>query len=124
MTQVVRHAPVFACADPLAQCRYYVEKLGFQVVGEPCPDYGMVAFEGHEVHFHGGVPAVEPRSDGTFAYRGGAYFLVDDPDALHATVKDLGARIVYAPQDRPYGLRDFSVVDPEGYSVCFGRPLA
>lgn len=123
MTKVDRCSPVFACADPLGQCRYYVEKLGFETVGEPCAEYGMVAFQDHEVHFHGGVPAREPKADGTFEYRGGAYFMVDDPDVHHETVKALGARILYAPQDRPYGLRDFSVVDPEGYSVCFGKPL-
>ena len=70
------------------------------------------------------VPGPPPDDVERGHYRGGAYFVVEDPDALYQELDGRGAQINYAPEDRPYGMRDFSVADPEGFSLCFGRPLA
>jgi len=118
MNEIRSCAPVFAAADPAALAAYYVAVLGFTAVGEAGPEYAVVALGGHEIHFHlAQVPAMEAEG-----YRGGAYFVVEDPDVLHAALAARGARVHYAPEDRPYGMRDFSVLDPEGHSLCFGRP--
>ena len=48
-------------------------------------------------------------------------------DGLWAEYRDAGARIADAfangPIDRDYGIRDFSVIDPDGYELVFGAPL-
>jgi uncharacterized glyoxalase superfamily protein PhnB len=48
----------------------------------------------------------------------------DDVDALHAELKDRGAKIIQAPTDRTYGLREFRVQDPDGYILGFGKRIS
>jgi uncharacterized glyoxalase superfamily protein PhnB len=45
---------------------------------------------------------------------------VDDVDALHADLMRRGARILNAPRDQDYGLRDFAIADPDGNMIFFG----
>jgi lactoylglutathione lyase len=40
---------------------------------------------------------------------------VDDLDAAYARVRRAGVRPVEAPRGRPWGLRDFRILDPDGY---------
>ncbi|WP_246136606.1 MerR family transcriptional regulator [Leekyejoonella antrihumi] len=49
--------------------------------------------------------------------------LVDDVDAHHARVAASGAAIDYGPTDMPYGMREYSVRDPEGHLWSFQTPL-
>lgn len=46
---------------------------------------------------------------------------VDDVDAHHARVKAAGVDAA-APEDKPYGVRTYSVTDPEGYEWGFMQP--
>lgn len=39
---------------------------------------------------------------------------VDDVDAHHARVAAAGAATAHEPTDKPYGVREYSVRDPEG----------
>ena len=45
---------------------------------------------------------------------------VDDVDALHADLVKRGARVLKAPKDYDYGLRDFDVADLDGNMIFFG----
>lgn len=49
--------------------------------------------------------------------------MVDDVDAHFARVRDTGAEIVYEPMDQPYGVREYSVRDPEGFLWSFATAL-
>ncbi|OZE43616.1 hypothetical protein CH256_02490 [Rhodococcus sp. 05-2254-6] len=49
--------------------------------------------------------------------------LVDDVDAHHARVAATGASIDYPPTDMPYGVREYSVRDPEGHLWSFQTPI-
>jgi DNA-binding transcriptional MerR regulator/uncharacterized glyoxalase superfamily protein PhnB len=53
----------------------------------------------------------------------GVSVMVDDVDAHHARVSAADAAIVYPPQDMPYGVREYSVRDPEGGFWSFMTPL-
>ena len=121
MPTIHRCHPVFAVADPVASARHYETVFGFETVGEPAAEYAIVTRGGFEVHLHWveAVPAiVTPEAP----YRGGAYFHVDDPDALFQEMAARGAEVMHHPDDRPYGMHDFTVLDPDGYALCFGRP--
>jgi uncharacterized glyoxalase superfamily protein PhnB len=48
------------------------------------------------------------------------YLAVLDPDALHDQLRDGGAPIAMALEDKPYGSREFCCRDPEGNLWCFG----
>jgi len=51
------------------------------------------------------------------------YVFVDDVEALFREFEAKGAAIRRAPENQPYGLRDFVVEDPEGHRVVFGTAL-
>ena len=44
---------------------------------------------------------------------------VADPDAWHATLQAAGLPIAAPLQDRPWGHRNFGVVDPDGLKIWF-----
>ena len=44
-------------------------------------------------------------------------------DAYYKEVLDRGANITVAPGDRPYGIREFNVHDPNGISIIFGQDI-
>ncbi|MDP3852677.1 VOC family protein [Phenylobacterium sp.] len=45
--------------------------------------------------------------------------VVDDADQAFASAVEMGWTPKYALEDRGYGLRDFTVTDPDGYEVRF-----
>ena len=54
------------------------------------------------------------------------YFYVSDADALYAewdALENLEGRLV-APQDTPYGLREFAYIDPDGTAHRVGSRLS
>lgn len=46
-----------------------------------------------------------------------------DVDALAARVKGHGVELEQEPGDRPWGMRDFSLVDPDGFKLTIGATL-
>lgn len=118
MPQIHRCSPVFPVGDLEKMVGHYVRILGFRLIEDGFSDYARVTRDDFEVHFR----RVAGAHDGEQEYRGGAYFEVEDPDALFAELDGRGAKIHYAPEDRPYGMRDFAVVDPDGFTLRFGRP--
>ena len=57
------------------------------------------------------------------ALTGRLYLYPADVDAYHDDVVGRGAVIMHAPFDTEYGMREFSLVDPNGYVLSFGRGL-
>ena len=51
-----------------------------------------------------------------------AYIRLSDVDAYHLELKGRNLA-VSEPQDRPYGMRDFEVVDPDGNRLAFGERI-
>ncbi|HEY8224174.1 MAG TPA: VOC family protein [Pyrinomonadaceae bacterium] len=49
--------------------------------------------------------------------------MVPDVDEYWKLVTEIGARIIIPLADRYYGLRDFTVVDPDGFGVRFASVL-
>ena len=79
--------------------------------------YAIVERDGIQIHFiHGNIETAEKDS-----FRGGAYISLADVDAFYQEVKDRGANTLSEPQDTDYGMREFVVQDPDGWSVSFGQ---
>ena len=119
-------SPYFFVEDLVRAAEYYRDKLGFhfdRYWGEP-PCFVMVRRD--RVQFmlrsgiHGGRPQPNRRLDPD---TWDAYVYVRDADGLHAEFRAHGADIVRAPEDQPYGCRDFEVRDVDGYVLCFGHDL-
>lgn len=47
------------------------------------------------------------------------YVYVDDVDAKHRQLIDLGLEPASAPRDWDWGNREFVIKDPDGYKLCF-----
>ena len=111
--QFIQGAPVLHVPNVAASTKYYVEVLGF-ALDFVSDDYAVVWRDNSAIHFAKGDGS--PRGVHLFQW-------VRDVDAYHREVTARGAEIVVEPGDRPYGVRDFSILDPTGVSIVFGQDI-
>jgi len=50
--------------------------------------------------------------------------MTKDVDALHEAAVARGVTVLHAPEDRPFGLREFVVRDPSGFDLRFAEAIA
>jgi lactoylglutathione lyase len=101
---------------------YYVRVLGFEVARRETGDYASL--RNGEVVL-GIAPISKLPGEGGYFTREIASLRrglgveivleVEDVDAWHRRVVASGHTVFEPPQERPWGLRDFRVVDPDGY---------
>lgn len=111
--------PYVFCADAGAIADWCIDVLGFRERGRWADDDGTVhnvelAVGDGEVWLDGPVPDWRERL-GLPWWTG---FLVDDVDAVHAHLGAAG-HPVEPPVDRGFGVRQLTVVDPEGHQWGF-----
>lgn len=107
--------PGLAVGDVMAAAAFYTEKLGFTLGftwGEP-PAMAGVTLGEVQLFLERGAPSPAGLS---------VRFLVGDADALFAFHRETGVEVVEPIADRPYGIRDYTVRDPDGYLLGFGHP--
>jgi catechol 2,3-dioxygenase-like lactoylglutathione lyase family enzyme len=95
---------------------FYTTRLGFWsafIEGDP-PTFAGVNLGRVQVFLERGTPS----PDGCFVY-----FVVSDADKLHRFHQSKGVKFAQAIDDRPYGLRDYTVLDLDGYRLIFGHRL-
>jgi catechol 2,3-dioxygenase-like lactoylglutathione lyase family enzyme len=105
-----------AVPDVPAAVEFYTGKLGFSpgfTWGEP-PTFAGVNLDRVRVFLQQGTPNPDGAS---------VYFVVGNADELFEFQRAGGVEVVEPPGDRDYGLRDYMVRDPYGYSLVFGHPL-
>jgi len=108
--------PGLAVDDVKVAADFYTGKLGFWLAylwGDP-PVTAGVNLGNVQVMLNRGKPSPDGCS---------VYFVVDDVDGLHAVHAAAGVDIVEPPDDKPYGLREYSVHDLHGYTLLFGQHL-
>jgi len=107
-----------AVSDIAAAVEFYTKKLGFQHAfswGEP-PTFAGVNLGKVQIFLEKGTPT--PSSETSTAY-----FIVGDADQLYEFHRANGVEIAQVIDDRPYGIRDYTVRDLYGYYLVFGRHL-
>jgi uncharacterized glyoxalase superfamily protein PhnB len=52
------------------------------------------------------------------------YFQMDGVDAYYLDLTRAGVEVAVPLADRPYGMRDFRIVDPSGNELSFGEAIA
>ncbi len=105
-----------AITDLRASIDFYVSKLGFVEAftwGEP-PRFAGVNIGKVQMFLATGKPV--PTSD-----LGSVVFLVGDADKLYAFHTANGVEIIKEIDDRPYGIRDYTIRDLNGYLLVFGH---
>jgi catechol 2,3-dioxygenase-like lactoylglutathione lyase family enzyme len=109
---------VLAVANVPRAIDFYREKLGFRqnwVWGEP-PTFGCVGLGSVEI-FLCEQPELAARVEGHQHM-----FFVHDVEALHAQHAAAGAPIISPPENKPWGMREYTVRDISGYHLRFGGP--
>jgi uncharacterized glyoxalase superfamily protein PhnB len=111
-------APVLHVADIERALAYYTGVLGFDEGFRYQNSYAGVHLGGAIIHLALG--------GGAFNRPVGAsnvYLFLDSPadvDAYYGAVVSRGAKTDRAPQNYPYGMRDFALFDPDGNILTFG----
>ena len=119
-------APVLLVTDVVRSAGYYADALGFAVPrmwGEP-PRFCVPRRDNLAVMLNQVAPGTVFRPNASYDGRYDAYFYVTDADALFREFQDRGAEIVAAPDDEPYGMREFAVRDPDGHLLAFGQDIS
>jgi catechol 2,3-dioxygenase-like lactoylglutathione lyase family enzyme len=107
---------VFTVKDVAASAAYYRDKLGFDLAfkyGTPTYYVGLCS-GGVQMHLIAADHAPRPPGHGAVS------IFVDDVDGLYADLLKRGAKILKAPANQAYGLRDFDVADLDGNMLFFG----
>jgi catechol 2,3-dioxygenase-like lactoylglutathione lyase family enzyme len=111
-----RQHPSLFVSDVPAAVEFYTGKLAFRLGftwGTP-PTMAGVNLGQVQVFLEQGTPVPQGCA---------LYFVVDDADALFEFQRANGVEVVVPPDDRDYGLRDYSVRDLHGYRLTFGHHL-
>lgn len=111
-----QHHATLSVSDVSAAADFYSNKLGFVLAfseGDPLTFAGVNL--GHvQIFLNKGTPAPHGCS---------VYFVIGNADELYEFHRTNGVTIVEVPQDQPYGLRDYTVRDLDGYALNFGHRL-
>ncbi len=116
-------APQFLVDDLERAISHYVEVLGFVREFSYEGFYGAVSRDGAMIHLK---CAPKPGGEREFRREEGhldAFILVTGVDALHRQLTASGANIIQPLGDRPWSQRDFTVLDLDGYVLCFSEPI-
>jgi GNAT superfamily N-acetyltransferase len=116
--------PIFAVSGVRETVRYYREVLGFESEwfwfgkgGDAPPDFGGVHWGKVNVMF-----CLQPELIGKIDGHQHA-FHVDDVQALYERHRANGVQIISDIGNKPWGLREYTVCDLNGYHLRFGGPV-
>jgi catechol 2,3-dioxygenase-like lactoylglutathione lyase family enzyme len=102
----------------LARSVTFYRVLGFDLLREE-KRFAVLAWEGHHLFLQQGDHLPEPPATAVINVR----VMVPDVDQIWQRLTELGPRIIVPIGDRRYGLRDFTIVDPDGYELRFATRL-
>jgi len=117
MPEATRLFPVFAVGDLDAAIAFYRDKLGFSVAwtwGSPATRAG-VALDDIEIHLDSAGAGAPPGPSVVYCHMTGV-------ESYHAACQARGVAFALDLGERPWGMVDFRVMDPDGNRVGFGSP--
>jgi catechol 2,3-dioxygenase-like lactoylglutathione lyase family enzyme len=111
-----QHHATLSVNDVSAAVEFYTQKLGFVLAfteGDP-PTFAGVKLGDAQIFLTHGTPSPQGCS---------VYFVVGDADELYEFQRGNGVEIAEPPSDKPYGIRDYTVHDRDGYALRFGHHI-
>jgi catechol 2,3-dioxygenase-like lactoylglutathione lyase family enzyme len=120
MFEVVHTQHVLAVDDLEAAEKYFVEKLGF-TVWMRADGWSFMQLDKFRImvgHCKGEMPARDTNNHSWFAYVN-----CEGIDELYAQYEQRGVTFGSRIGNRSWGIREFSVVTPEGHRITFGQTL-
>ena len=118
--KVIHTRHVLAVKDLKIETAYYLDKLGFDR-DFTAPGWEFLSFGEFKVML--GECADEMTADATGNHSWYAHVLVQNVDELYEEFKSRGASILSPIENKPWGIRDFSVVTPDGHRITFGQVI-
>jgi uncharacterized glyoxalase superfamily protein PhnB len=114
---ITGQAAVLHVKDMAAALAYYRDRLGFAVTfgWEDPPRYLCLCLGDCAIHLNAYTPPAAPSHVAIFC---------KGIDALYDRLIARGVAIAVPIADRPYGMRDFSVDDPDGHRLDFGEGIS
>jgi uncharacterized glyoxalase superfamily protein PhnB len=100
---------------------YFKDKLGFDL-DFTAPGWEFLSFGAFKVMLGECADALSAEETGDHSYF--AHCLVEDVDKVYSELRSRGANIIHAVGDKPWGLREFSVVTPDGHRITYGQVIS
>ena len=114
---IVKSEAILATADVAATIRFYREELGFtnEWFWDDPPTHGGVEWGDIDLMFQKNVELAKHVEGHQH------YFFVTGVDELHARHQQNGVSIISPLERKPWGMREYTVRDPNGYHLRFGE---
>jgi catechol 2,3-dioxygenase-like lactoylglutathione lyase family enzyme len=123
-----RISPILWTKDLNETVSFYETVLGFKATGN-FPNFVSLVRNDVEIMFIVPEGETEIRKEGNADFfpkpslTGSLFILVDEVDEFWKSVKDKATVKTYLA-DREYLMRDFSILDNNGYELVFGRDIS
>lgn len=101
-------------SDFEASRTFWTEKVGLRPVPKAPP--GAVVFATQPIPFAITTPKVDLKASTKLGWGVSLWMHTDDAEALYASLKKHGVRILAEPSDGSFG-RQFTFADPDGYAI-------
>ena len=121
MNPLLSHsATIFPVKDVAASIDFYVKKLGFDLTFKWEDPITYAVVKSGEIGIH-----LALRSDSYQVNREHVHLaiFVHDVDALYEQCLTKGVVIHHEIGDRDYGMRDFDILDPDGFIIGFSQEI-
>lgn len=119
--QITALSPILPVADVERAIAFYCQYLGFtQRLLMPDASYGIVELQGYPLHFSRpeDTSLLDPAQNQSCIY-----IAVTGIEAYWEEVKAATLPTkVFPLSDRPWGMKEFCVIDPDGCLLRFGEP--
>lgn len=118
--KVVHTRHVLAVKDLAVAADYFKEKLGFDL-DFTAPGWEFLSFGIFKVMLGECSDALWAHETGDHSYF--AHCLVENIDQVYEELRSRGAKIIHPIGDKPWGLREFAIVTPDGHRITYGQVI-
>lgn len=116
--KVVHTRHVLAVKDLAVEAAYYIDKLGFDR-DFTAPGWEFLSFGDFKVML--GECADEMTAEETGNHSWFAHALIENVDEVYQEFIGRGAQILSTISNKPWNIREFSIVTPDGHRIVFGQ---
>ena len=121
MSQLIGARSVFAVQNLESSTSFYIEALGFhRDFGDGSDGWSFLSRDNVRVMLGECPDELAAYDIGNHSYV--LHILTDDVDALHTEFDGNAVDILSPPEDKPWGIREFSIRTPDGHRMVFGQP--
>lgn len=116
--KVIHTRHVLAVKDLEVAAAYFIDKLGM-TRDFTAPGWEFLSFGDFKVML--GECSDEMSAEATGNHSWFAHALVENVDDVYAEFIERGAEIISPIANKPWGIREFGVVTPDGHRITFGQ---